>query len=114
MKRHQNALGIMEGARNVRAIARSLMEAADESAGEGIGAEQDAAVRMIVHRLAKLCKVEEISYGYDAETLEDVYCTLMRECKTRAQEGAPRRQQDRVILLNPKAEPELITDGVQG
>lgn len=87
MKRHREAVGIQEGACNLRAIARSLVGAADEAAGEGVGAEQDAAVRMIVHRLARLCKVDEIWYGYDAATLADTYCTLMQECKTRAQEG---------------------------
>ena len=86
MKRHENALGIMEGARNVRAIARSLSEAADEAAGEGIGAEQDAAVRLIAYRLARLCKVDEISYGYDPQTLNDTYCALMKECRVRAVE----------------------------
>lgn len=86
MKRHENALAIMEGARNVRAIVRSLLHAADEAAGEGIGAEQDAAVRMIVHRLARLCKTEEIAYGFNADTLGDTYCTLMGECRARAEE----------------------------
>lgn len=109
MKRHQNALGILEGARNVRAIAKSLLDAAEEAAGEGIGAEQDAAVRMIVHRLAKLCKVDEISYGYDVVTLTDTYCTLMHECKARATEGVsgPRRVEEDVILLNPAKLREL-------
>jgi hypothetical protein len=88
MKRHENALGIMEGACNLKAIARSLVLAADEAAGEGIGAERDAAVRMIVYRLARLCRVDEISYGYSTETLNDVYCTLMKECLERAKEGA--------------------------
>ena len=109
MKRHQNALGIIEGARNLRAIARSLVDAADEATGEGIGAEQDAAVRMIVHRLGRLCKVDEINYGYDAVTLADVYCTLLKECQTRAKEHAPQpvaREMDRVILLHPAAPAE--------
>lgn len=109
MKRHETALGIMEGARNVRAIARSLVEAADEAAGEGVGAELDAAVRMIVHRLARLCKVDEINYGYDAVTLTDTYCVLMHECRTRAKEGRgrnkPQRIDDEVILLHP---PKLV------
>ena len=86
MKRHENAQGIMEGARNVRAIARSLSEAAEEASGEGVGAEQDAAVRLIAYRLARLCKVDEISYGYDTETLNDTYCTLIKECRVRAVE----------------------------
>jgi len=86
MKRHETALGVQEGVTNLCLIARSLAEAADEAVGEGIGAERDAAVRAIVYRLAKLCRVDEISYGYDAVTLADTYCTLMNECKTRALE----------------------------
>jgi hypothetical protein len=88
MKRHEDALGIQEGACNLRAIAKSLVGAANEAAGEGIGAEQDAAVRMIVHRLARLCRVDLISYGYDVESLADTFGTLLKECKARAQEGS--------------------------
>jgi hypothetical protein len=115
MKRHENALGIMEGARNVRAIAKSLLDAAEEAAGEGIGAEQDAAVRMIVHRLARLCKVDEISYGYDVVTLTDTYCTLMHECKSRAKEGrvSARPIDEAVILLRP-AELTEVPDSLRG
>lgn len=114
MKRHENALGIMEGARNVRAIAKSLLDAANEAAGEGIGAEQDAAVRMIVHRLARLCKVEEIDYGYDAVTLNDTYCALVNECVARANEGAaaPVRVAEQVTLLHPEL--TELPDGAQG
>ena len=86
MKRHETALGVQEGVTNLCLIARMLAEAADEAVSDGIGAERDAAVRVIVHRLARLCRVDEISYGYDAVTLADTYCTLMNECKTRAQE----------------------------
>jgi hypothetical protein len=86
MKRHENALGVQEGIVSFGSIARALSEAAEEAAGEGVGAERDAAVRVIVHRLARLCRVDEISYGYDAVTLADTYCTLMNECKTRALE----------------------------
>lgn len=117
MKRHENALGIMEGARNVRAIAKSLLEAADEAAGEGIGAEQDAAVRMIVHRLARLCKVDEISFGFDAADLSDTYCTLMKECRTRAKEAprAPARVVEPITLLRTRElEVVVLPEGVQG
>ena len=115
MKRHENALSIMEGARNVRAIAKSLLDAANEAAGEGIGAEQDAAVRMIVHRLAGLCRVEEIAYGYDTETLTDTYCTLMNECITRAKEGtaAPVPIAEPVVLL-PSGRLSRLLDSVRG
>jgi hypothetical protein len=87
MRRHEDALGIQEGACNLRAIARSLVGAADEAAREGVGAEQDAAVRMIVHRLARLCRVDLVSYGYDPQSLSDTFCTLMQECRAKAGEG---------------------------
>jgi len=103
MKRHEDALGIQEGACNLRAIAKSLVGAADEAVGEGVGAEQDAAVRMIVHRLARLCRVDLISYGYDTESLADTFGILMKECKTRAQEGgkspAPAGIESAVVML---------------
>ena len=86
MKRHRDALGIQEGACNLRAIAKSLVGAADEAAGEGVGAEQDAAVRMIVHRMARLCRVDLVSYGYDVQSLADTFCVLIQECKSRSQE----------------------------
>jgi replicative DNA helicase len=86
MKRHEAAVGVQEGVINLCSIARVLAEAAEEAAGEGVGAERDAAVRVIVHRLARLCRVDEISYGYDPVTLADTYRTLMDECKTRAKE----------------------------
>ncbi|HEY5513721.1 MAG TPA: hypothetical protein VIK40_08770 [Geomonas sp.] len=115
MKRHENALGIQEGACNLRAIARSLVDAADEAAGEGVGAEQDAAVRMIVHRLARLCRVDDIACGYDAVTLADTYCTLMHECKARAQEGRmdPVRIDNSVITLKAAGQAGL-PESVQG
>jgi hypothetical protein len=115
MKRHENALGIMEGACNLKAIARSLVQAADEAAGEGIGAEHDAAVRMIVYRLARLCRVDEISYGYDTESLNDVYCTLMKECLVRAKEGAaiPVQVVESATLLGAPQRVRL-PEGVQG
>jgi hypothetical protein len=86
MKRHETALEIQDGVPNLYVLAQSLSEAAEEAVGDGIGAERDAAVRVIVHRLARLCRVDEISYGYDAVTLADTYCTLMNECKTKALE----------------------------
>lgn len=111
MKRHQNALGIMEGARNVAAIAKSLLEAVEEATGEGIGPEHDAAVRMMVHRLARLCRVEEIEYGFDPATLKDHFCLLMNECKGRAQEGAGLEVEGEAILLNSANLAELPESG---
>jgi hypothetical protein len=103
MKRHEDALGIQEGACNLRAIAKSLVGAADEAAGEGIGVEQDAAVRMIVHRLARICRVDLISYGYDVETLADTFGSLVQECKSRSQAGGgadgPLGVENAVVML---------------
>ena len=87
MKRHETALEMQEGYAPFSLLARFLSDAAEEAVSEGIGAERDAAVRAIVHRLARLCRVDEISYGYDPVTLADTYCTLMNECKARALEG---------------------------
>jgi hypothetical protein len=114
MKRHEDALGIQEGACNLRAIAKSLMGAADEAVSEGVGAEQDAAVRMIVHRLARICRVDLVSYGYDVESLADTFCTLLKECKSRAQEGARKAEplgiQDAVVMLQAAS----LTDSREG
>ena len=93
MKRHEDALGIQEGALNVRAMAKSLVRAADEAASEGVGGERDAAVRMIVHRLARVCRVDLVSCGYDPETLRDTFVTLITECGTRAREGHPQEEE---------------------
>jgi hypothetical protein len=99
MKRHEDALGIQEGALNVRAIAKSLLGAAEEAAGEGVGAEQDAAVRMIVHRLARVCRVDLISYGYDAETLADTFHLLVEECKSKVQGDGARLETDGGMIM---------------
>jgi len=87
MNRHEAALDILEGTATFTIIVRLLAAAADQAAGEGIGAERDPAVRVIAYRLARLCHVDDISYGYDPATLADTYCTLMNECRTRAQEA---------------------------
>ena len=103
MKRHLDALGIQEGACNLRAIAKSLVGAADEAAGEGVGVEQDAAVRIIVHRLARVCRMDLISYGYDVETLADTFGSLVQECKSKSQAGrgadGPLGLQSAVVML---------------
>lgn len=87
MNRHEAALDILEGTATFSIIVRLLAAAADQAAGEGVGAERDPAVRVIAYQLARLCRVDEISYGYDPATLADTYCTLMNECKTRAREA---------------------------
>jgi chorismate mutase len=87
MKRYEAALGIQDGIQSLGMIARALAAATEEAIGEGIGAERDAAVRIMVYQLARLCRVDEISYGYDPVTLADTFRTLMDECKARAQES---------------------------
>jgi len=86
MKRYEAALEVLEAVPNFATIARVLVQAADEATGMGIGPERDSAVRLIAYRLARLCRVDEISYGYDPVTLADTFCTLMNECKVRAKE----------------------------
>lgn len=88
MKRFTTALEVLQTDYEFRVIARSLAAAAEEAAEEGVGAERDAAVRAIAYCLARLCRVDEITYGYDPTTLADTYCTLMKECKERACEAA--------------------------
>ncbi|GFO68532.1 hypothetical protein GMLC_21110 [Geomonas limicola] len=87
MKRHEAALEVLDAVPNLATIARVLSAAADEAAGEGGGPERDPAVRLIAYRLARLCQVDDITYGYDPVTLADTYCTLMKECKARATES---------------------------
>jgi hypothetical protein len=89
MKRHQIALNVQEGGQDFAEIARALAAAAEEAVKDGVGAECDPAVRAIAYRLARLCRVDDISYGYDPTTLADTFCTLMNECKSRAQETTP-------------------------
>lgn len=63
-KRHSNALFIQEGACNLAAIARTLVEAVDEARAEGVQPSEDAAVRLIVHQMAFLANVgESTSFG---------------------------------------------------
>ena len=89
MKRHQVALDVQEGGQDFAEIARALTAAAEEAVKDGVGAECDPAVRAIAYRLARLCRVDDISYGYDPATLADTFCTLMNECKSRAKETSP-------------------------
>lgn len=82
MNRHEDALFIQKGACNIRAIARTLVKAADAAANEGMRQEEDAAVRLIVHQLAFLAKTTVI----DNESSE--YNKLMDECEAKAKESA--------------------------
>jgi len=74
--RHREALEIQEGAVNVAAIARALVRAADEVHGEKTSTpSRDAAVRLIVHQLASLCRVSEMDDDLN------VYGDLSDECR---------------------------------
>jgi hypothetical protein len=105
MKRHGAALGMQDGAQSLGLLARALAAATEEAIGEGIGAERDAAVRIMVYRLARLCRVDEISYGYDPVTLADTFCTLMNECKARAQEKHHAEMPQPLLERRPDAAP---------
>jgi hypothetical protein len=77
--RHTNAVLIQQGACNIRGIARSLVEAADEAGEEGIQPSEDAAVRLIIHQLAFLANTAEIDSGLE------VYSNLIDECEEKSQ-----------------------------
>ena len=71
--RFRDAYSIAQGACNVRGIARSLVEAADAAAAEGLLQEGDAAVRLIVTQLAHLCRASA-----DCDDWYDLYATCER------------------------------------
>jgi hypothetical protein len=76
--RYENALLIQKGgACNVSGIARTLVQAADDAMEAGFPSESDAAVRLIVHQLAHLCRMHEIDHGDP-----NVYTGLLAECET--------------------------------
>lgn len=59
--RFQDAIDIWtHGASNVREVARTLVEAADAAAQDGVQPHKDLAVRAIVAQLAFLCKTDGI------------------------------------------------------
>lgn len=89
MSRFEAALKVQEKGHDFYATVKLLVAAADEAVKDGVGAECDPAVRAIAYRLARLCRVDDISYGYDPATLADTFCALMNECKSRAKETAP-------------------------
>ena len=81
-RRHRDAIAIQAGACNIRGIARSLVEAADAAAEanhkdwqSNPTQEEDPAVRLIVHQLAFLCKVDEIDHELGT------YNDLIEECR---------------------------------
>jgi len=63
-KRHQDALGIQQGACNPHAIARALVSALDECRAENVAPDHDVASALICHQLAYLLNVAGIDHGY--------------------------------------------------
>jgi hypothetical protein len=75
--RFQDALFIQEGACNISGIAHALVYAANEARKDGVQPSEDVAVRLIVHQLNHLCKVDEINNGLVK------YVELVEECKNK-------------------------------
>lgn len=74
-KRHQDAVGIQQGACNPSGVARSLVAAIDEARAENPDTDSvraDPAVRLICHQLAFLLKVDRVDVDYSR---------LMAECE---------------------------------
>ena len=77
--RFHDALGIQEGACNVRGIARTLVKAADAAAEDGVQPGKDLAVRLIMAQLAYLCGVDGIGGVNGIE-----YSDAIRQCREQA------------------------------
>ena len=76
--RFHDALGIQEGACNVRGIARALVKAADAAQEDGVQPGKDLAVRLIVAQLAWLCGTDGIGGVNGIE-----YSDAISQCKER-------------------------------
>lgn len=77
MKRHKDALAIQQGASNPSGIALSIVDACREIREQpgNTGTAQitgDAAVRLMVHQLAFICR---------AHAVDGEYAELMAECE---------------------------------
>jgi len=77
MNRFDDAVAIQCGACNISGIARSLVKAADAARQDGVLAEDDPAVRLIIHQLAFLVRVAEI------DNTPGVYLKLRQHCEER-------------------------------
>jgi hypothetical protein len=64
VNRFDDAIAIQAGACNPSGIARALVRAINQCRDESVQARGDPAVRLIVHQLAFLCKVDEINTGF--------------------------------------------------
>lgn len=79
MKRHFDALAIQNGACNPSGIAISIVDACREIRNQPNhrGTDEitsDAAVRLMVHQLAFICRADDAYVG-------DCYCDLIKECQ---------------------------------
>jgi hypothetical protein len=90
--RWEDALAIQEGACNVRGIARSLVEAADSAAADGVNPGDCPAVALIVHQLAHLA-------GWSVSNLEE-WEARMQACRdVVAAEPAAARKSERQVAI---------------
>lgn len=80
-KRHDDALLIQQGAVNPSGIAHSIIAACQEVRDESGNVREDAAIRLMVHQLAHICRVREI----DDEL--STYSMLTDECAKYANES---------------------------
>ena len=79
--RFENAVFIQEGACNPSGIAHSIVDACRERYDEGKGDPcSDLAIRLMVHQLAFICKVDEINDGFST------YHELTEICEKKAGE----------------------------
>ena len=77
-ERHRNALLIVDpGACNPSGIAHAIVAACRKARAEGVAADRDAAVRLMVSQLAWVCR---------ADSDADDYSSLLDECRRRASE----------------------------
>lgn len=83
-KRHRDALEIQEGAVNPCGIANALVAACKECLAEKTPQRTDPAVRLIVHQLAYLCRVDEFDLGTSGE-----YNAAVTACKAEVAEAKP-------------------------
>lgn len=75
MKRHNDAIGIQQGACNLIAIANVLVSAIQEVRALGKQPEHDEAVRLILHQMAYLANVAQL----DSSGVEYDRCMIVCE-----------------------------------
>jgi len=80
-KRFKDALVIQLGAVNPSGICHTIIEACREVQDEGGSTQDDPAIRLMVHQLAFICKVDQIN------TKPNEYGELTKACKKAIREG---------------------------